>query len=78
MGFVEQLTDELDDLGVVFIEIERGGYGLIPTTALNGAPPVSHRKLLKELRGPEKNNIDFDAIQEEVASGLEDDDEEDD
>lgn len=77
-SFLEMLTAELDDLGLVLIELERGGFGLIPTSALNGAPSITAKKFiwddLKELR---KGNIDYEDIQNEIEADSNTNDDED-
>ncbi len=72
--FLNRVDDCLDDFGLILIELERGGYGLIASSILEGAPAITAKKYLQDyLRG----KVDFDAIREEVAqgAGLEDDDE---
>jgi len=44
--FKEKLRDELDDLGIHFVQLERGGFGLIPAKALDGAPAITAKKYL--------------------------------
>jgi hypothetical protein len=66
-AFTEQLIDELDDLGIVLIELERGGFGLLSSTALNGAPAITAKKYLREdLRKLRKKEVDFDDILSEL------------
>ena len=78
-SFLEMLTPELDDLGLVLIELERGGFGLIPTGALNGAPAITAKKFLKDdLKKLRTKKIDFDDILyelDESANGDNDEDE---
>ena len=79
-AFIEMLAAELDDLGLVLVELERGGFGLIPTSALNGAPAITASKFLKDdLKKLRKQQIDFDDILDELDTDVDtDDDEEED
>src|SRR5712692_7633072 len=43
-SFLNRLQGELDDLGLIMIELERGGYGLILSSALEGAPPITKKR----------------------------------
>ena len=66
-AFTEQLIDELDDLGIILIELERGGFGLISSTALNGAPTITALKYLKEdLKKLKNKEFDFNDILSEL------------
>ncbi len=74
MAFLSMVEDHLDDLGVILFELERGGYGLIPSRALEGAQIITAKQYLQnELC----NGIDFDAIRDELEqhSDLEEDEE---
>lgn len=73
-AFLEQLTNELDDLGIVLIELERGGFGLLSSTALNGAPAITATQYLKEdLKNLRAKKIDFDDILLELAPEVDED-----
>src|SRR5690348_16037564 len=45
-AFVEMLDDQLDSLGVVLVELDRGGYGLFPSSVLDVAPAITAKKYL--------------------------------
>ena len=45
-SFKERLRAELDDIGIHLVELERGGFGVIPINALNGAPAITAKKYL--------------------------------
>lgn len=63
VAFIEKLVQDLDDLGIIFLEVERGGYGVISSSALNGAPAITAKKYLKEdLTKLNRGEIDFDDI----------------
>lgn len=77
-SFFERLTAELEDLGLYMLELDRGGFGLIPTSALDGAPSITASKFLKEdLKKLRNNEIDFDNIEEELETISESDDDDD-
>lgn len=62
-AFLGKVEESLDDLGLILVELERGGYGLLPLSALDGAPPITAKRYLQdELRGA----IDFEAIRKEL------------
>jgi hypothetical protein len=55
--FLDSLYRAQDDLGIHMIELERGGFGLIPISALDGAQAVLAKNYISdELRtlGQEK------------------------
>jgi hypothetical protein len=72
------LVPHLDDLGTIMVELDRGGYGLIPSTALNGAPAITAKKHLPdELKQLKKGKLDFDEVRAEVEeAGQEENDDE--
>jgi len=47
-AFVERIKEDLSDLGIVFIELETGGYGLMPSKALEAARAITAKKWLTE------------------------------
>lgn len=47
-AFKDRLRAELDDIGIHLVELERGGFGVIPIDALNGAPAITAKKYLPE------------------------------
>jgi len=60
VAFLDSLNKALDDLGIHMIELERGGFGLIPISALDGAQAILAKSYisddLKKLRQLEKLN----------------------
>jgi|ERR1700689_2516348 hypothetical protein len=48
VAFLSELAAALDDLGVHMVELERGGFGLIPIAALDGAPSILAKNYLTE------------------------------
>jgi hypothetical protein len=77
-SFVELLTAELDDLGFVLVELNRGGFGLIPISALNGAPAITASKFIKdELIKLREKEIDFADIIEQLDTDSNENEDED-
>jgi hypothetical protein len=75
-AFVEMLKQHLADMGLILMEIDRGGYGLIPSSALDGAPAITAKKYLSEdLARLKRGQLNFDDIREEVGEGAGGDDE---
>jgi hypothetical protein len=58
VAFLDSLNKALDDRGIHMIELERGGFGLIPISALDGAQAILAKNYigdeLKTLRQQEK------------------------
>ncbi len=78
--FLQGLRAALDDFGLHMIELDRGGFGLIPVSALDGAQAILAKNYisedLKTLRQQEKQNRQekaFADLREEVAVGEEND-----
>jgi hypothetical protein len=71
-AFVHLLIEHLKYLGLILIEIDRGGYALIPSSALHAAPAISARKyLLDDLDRLHQGNMDFDDIRAELETDVE-------
>lgn len=47
-AFKDRLRAELDDLGIHLVQLERGGFGVIPITALDGARAITAKKYLPD------------------------------
>ena len=76
-AFIEMLDKHLDSLGVILVEIDRGGFGLIPSSVLDGAPAITAKKYLSADLGKLKGGkLSFDSIREELDEdiGLDEDD----
>ena len=41
LAFLQQLTEALEDLGVILRGVDRGGYALVAIKALDGAPSLT-------------------------------------
>ena len=62
-AFKDDLRRELDDLGLLFVEIDRGGFGLQRHSTLNGARALTAKRYLADdLRRP----LDFNKIRKEL------------
>ena len=76
-AFIEELRRTLDDLGVLFVEIDRGGFGVQRHTALNGAPALTAKRyLLDDLGKLDKGELDFEDIEKELEDETPDEPEE--
>lgn len=75
-AFLSDLRTVLDDLGLAFLEIERG-FALVPLAALNGAPSITAKKLMPELASQivKGREIDFGPIEDEL--GVDEDEDKD-
>lgn len=47
-AFKERLSAELDDIGIHLVQLQRGGFGVIPINALDGAPTITAKKYLSD------------------------------
>ena len=47
-AFKDRLRAELDDIGIHLVQLERGGFGIIPIDALDGAPAITAKKYLAD------------------------------
>lgn len=69
--FVGRFEEHLDDLGLVLVELERGGFGIMTSGGLEGAPAITAKKYLKDdlerLRGGETT---FENIRVELADDM--------
>ena len=67
-GFVRELQDRMDDAGLILVELSSGGYGLITSASLDGAPTVTAKKyLMEDLARVRKDPAKaLDAIRKEV------------
>jgi len=75
-AFVEMLDAQLDSLGIILVELDRGGFGLIPSSLLDGAPAITvKRYLASDLADLRRGTTSFDDIREELDDdvGLDDD-----
>lgn len=49
-SLVGSVRDALEDLGVVSVRLERGGYALVASSALEGAPIALSKNLMPEFK----------------------------
>jgi|SRR5947209_18246416 hypothetical protein len=74
-SFLCVLEGGLDDLGLILVELDRGGYGLIAASSLDGAPAITAKKYLpKEIRA----KLTIDKIRAELGRETDAADDEDD
>jgi len=77
-AFKERLRSELDDIGIHLVQLERGGFGIIPINALDGAPAITAKKYLADdLKKLKKSDDDafFGKLRREVDEDTEEGDE---
>ena len=78
MAFLRALEEQLDDFGFVLLELERGGFGIIPISALDGAPAITAKKYLADdLARLKRGKVDFDDIRSELELDAKDSDDTD-
>ncbi|HEX2238016.1 MAG TPA: hypothetical protein VHJ19_06615 [Gammaproteobacteria bacterium] len=70
-AFLRLLGEHLDDLGLVMMEIDGGGFGLIAASALSGAPAVRAKDYLRnDLDRLNEGQIDFNDIRAELGRSV--------
>ena len=77
-AFKERLRSELDDIGIHIVQLERGGFGIIPINALDGAPAITAKKYLgHDLKKLKKSDGDafFGKLRREVEEDADEADE---
>jgi hypothetical protein len=73
LSFIRMLLDNLDTLGLIMIENSRGGYSIIRSNLLDGAPIATAKKyLLDDLNKLKNGKIHFKDIEEELNEDKED------
>ena len=76
-AFLDMLAQRLDDLGFILIELDRGGYGLIPSSALDGAPAITVKRHLEDdLRRLTQKKVDIGKMRAELEEHTAADDDE--
>ena len=66
-AFVQVLMQRLDEIGLILIELDRGGYGLIRSRALDGAPTITAKKyLVEDLKKLKQGKLNISDIRAEV------------
>lgn len=80
VAFLDRLNSALDDLGIHMIELDRGGFGLIPISALDGAQVILAKnyisddlKTLRQQEGSNRQETAFARFRAEVAEHEDDD-----
>jgi hypothetical protein len=79
-SFKERLRAELDDIGIHLVQLERGGFGVIPINALDGAPAITAKKYLadelKKLKKDEDESF-FKKLKADIGEDAAEDDDSD-
>lgn len=69
--FLKDVIDELDSLGVMLIENDRGGFGLILSSSLDGAPSITAKKfIMDDLVRLKNKKMSFDDLAQEIEEHL--------
>ena len=69
--FIGRLTEQLDDLGLILVELERGGFGIMASSVLEGTPAITAKKYLSEdLSRLKEGRISFDEIRANIVSDI--------
>jgi hypothetical protein len=79
-AFKESLRAELDDMGIHLMQLERGGFGVIPIDALAGARAITAKKYLPEELKRLRKGADeafFEKLRNEVAEDVDEGDTDD-
>jgi hypothetical protein len=79
-AFKARLRAELDDIGIHLVQLERGGFGVIPINALDGAPAITAKRYLADELNKLKKTDDeafFDKLRREVNEDADENDEDD-
>lgn len=77
-AFKDRLRAELDDIGLHLVQLERGGFGIIPINALDGAVAITAKKYLADdLKKLKKSDGDafFEKLRREVDEDADEGDE---
>lgn len=77
-SFVGLIRSALDDLDVVLLESNRGGYAMVTREALDGAPPISSSIIANDLKALRREEVDYETFLEELGMlGTREEEEED-
>jgi hypothetical protein len=69
-SFVVQVTQVLsDDFGLYLIELDTGGFGIVPAKSMEAAKPITAKKFLPGIITEinKKLPLDFDELEEELS-----------
>lgn len=74
--FIREVTEKFADLGGILIELNRGGYGVIMSSTLEGAPAVkAGDHISKEIANAFAGTLKRGAIESELGLNAEEEDE---
>jgi hypothetical protein len=66
-SFITSVRAELDERGLIFFRLGRGGFGMLPAAALDGAPAIrASEYLAEELPEIRRGRIDEEAFAAEL------------
>lgn len=72
--FVSDVKDELEMFGVTMSELERGSFGLLRMSVLEGAPCLTAAKYLPDILPKlRQGNLRFDSIRKELGADFDSD-----
>ncbi|WP_031251342.1 hypothetical protein [Mesorhizobium sp. LSHC412B00] len=75
--FLSDVRSELEEWGYLIVPLDRGGFGLLSSASLEGAPPITAKGLIpEELAALKKNDLNEDAVWAELAAEVEEPQEE--
>lgn len=78
-SFISRVRVELEWRGLIFYPLTRGGFGILPAAALDGAPAIKASEFLKnELRAIKNGLIDEDSLGKEFGIPSDNEEESDD
>lgn len=63
---IARIRDRLDDLGISLMGLDRGGFALVASAALEGAPPMTAKSIM-----PDRNELTDEDMWKEL--GMEND-----
>jgi hypothetical protein len=63
------VQQQLDDLGFILVDLDRGGFGILPSSSLEGAPALTAKKYLpREVRSQYNDDRAFRRLRGELES----------
>jgi hypothetical protein len=72
-ALIDMVAGHLNDFGLTLVEADRGGYGLIPSSALDGAPAITAKRYLAdELRMLRTGRLRLATLRREVEEDVTD------
>lgn len=70
-AFLGILAGHLDDLGLILMEIDGGGFGVIASDALSSAPVITVKEYLRdEIDKLNRGEIDLNGVRDQLDRGI--------